>query len=75
MDDIERMAHAFVVSLGEHARPIPEGVAIWSRERAAQIDWAGDQTRAGVYPHGPFTYPCPLMTYRPDGSRAPSHQR
>lgn len=42
-----------------------EAEAIWSAERAAQIDWMSEQTRARRYPDGPYTRPCPEMTVPP----------
>ena len=42
-----------------------EATAQWRRERVAQIDWMDEQTRAGTYPHGPYTRPCPAMTVPP----------
>jgi hypothetical protein len=36
----------------------------WQDERAAQIDWADEQTRKGLYPHN-VDRPCPEMTTPP----------
>lgn len=53
----------------EHMTPA-EAIAIWRRERAAQIDWMEEQTAAGVYPAGPYTRPMPPMTVPPPYSPA-----
>lgn len=67
--DLMLMARAFRVSLGEEAVGDPPTRRIWERESHAQVEWMDEQTRAGVYPQGPFTRPCPEMTAPPPFSR------
>lgn len=67
------MSGKFWRRITRNVQPEPRTRAIWARERAAQIDWAEEQSMLWQrnpdgpvqWPGGPYSRPCPPMTAPP----------